>query len=340
MNKTTEHKVTIEGTEVVLALKEVARTEMKATVVNADEGVMQFYASVWGNVDSYGDIMVRGAFANAIEAFKMNGKYPKVVWNHDWDEPLGKTLDMVEDDYGLLMTVQFNFDVQRAREIWSLYKQEALTDFSFGFSVTGEDYDAEGHRLITSVRLYEVSPVLIGANERTHVTDMKSEDEPTREAETPATPLSPTEDTTPKSPESGDEGGTSGVGDTTPAPENEPEAPAVEPTPEPVADPAPEPTADTTGKGANVLSGEVRTLVAGAITALAALKDTVAVAGDTIKALEALLDATEAPAPQKGAGESEVDQHKSNELTLVLRSAQRAVKANTAVIVQLKRLQK
>lgn len=306
--KTAEHKITLDGAELVLSLKERDASEMKATTT--EEGIMTFYASVFGNVDSYGDIMQRGAFAGAIEAFKMNGKYPKVVWNHNWDEPLGKTIDMVEDDYGLKMTVQFNFDVQRARELWSLYKQGALTDFSFGFRVLADDYDSEGHRLIKEVRLYEVSPVLIGANERTHVTHMKSEENPEATPDAPAD-----ETTTPPLPQPDTEPENGGNGDELPP--------------------------DTGGgedesKAGRVLSGKNRTLVENAVQALTAMKETIAGVSESITALEALLDATEASDP-KGTDESEVDQHKRDGLTLVLRNAQRAVKANTAMIVQLKK---
>ena len=317
--KLQEKDIAVEGNSVKLVFKELTQTELKAT--SASEGIMTFYASVFGNVDSYGDIMQRGAFAKAIERWKMDGKYPKVVWNHDWMEPLGKAIGMEEDEFGLKMTVEFNMEVQRAREVWALYKQGALTDFSFGYSVTADDYDNEGHRLIKDVRLYEVSPVLIGANDATHVTSMKTD--PAGDAATPAdtgeAPAGTTsDDTTPPLPQAAEV--------TTPPTENTPKE-----------------GSDGEGEGTEVKAGAVlskknRELVTNALTMLKTMTETIATAGETIKALEALLDATESPEPETATGGSEVDKHGKSELKLVLRNAQRSVKATNAVIVTLKKL--
>ena len=326
MNKITLKTVDreVEGEKIVLTLKSIDSAEAKAT--SASEGIMTFYASVFGNVDSYGDIMQRGAFAKAIDAWKTNGKYPKVVWNHNWDEPLGKVIDMLEDEYGLKVTVEFNMDVARAKEIWSLYKQGALTDFSFGYSVTADEYDNEGHRLIKEVRLYEVSPVLIGANNATHVVAMKTETNP---GDAPPEPGA--EGTTPPLPPEGAQ--------TTP-PEGNPEGEGAEAgqgtgEPDKATD---EPTEEKAGR---MLSAKNKELVTTALTSLKAVQDATTGFGDLIKALEALLNATESSEPDKGKdGHEMVDQPTKNAMKIVLRQAQRAVKEQTSLIVKIKTLSK
>lgn len=305
----------LEGKDVSLIFKDTAISEMKAT--STDEGVMTFYTSVFGNVDSYGDIMQRGSFANAIAEWKADGKYPKVVWNHDWMQPLGKVIDMTEDEFGLKVTVAFNMDVQRTRELWSLYKQGALTDFSFGYSVTADDYDSEGHRLIKSVRLYEVSPVLIGANRLTHVVDMKADGEPVdpvppAPVDEPATPAEVPAEVSP-APLSGSENAENGSGEGSEVP------------------------ADGVGEGSadeNETLEIPKSLVKDIMEQLEKSPNEATTAIKT--ALKALKRAVEVTPVQTGV-KHEVDQHTSNELKLVLRNAQHAVKASTAVIVSLKR---
>jgi len=310
---------------VQLELKEATPVEAKATTT--DEGVMTFYASVFGNVDSYGDIMVRGAFADAIAEWKANGKYPKFVWNHDWAEPLGKVIDMVEDDFGLKVTVQFVMEVQRAREQWALYKAGAGTDFSFGFSITGKDFDTEGHRLITKVRLYEVSAVLIGANNLTHVVEMKDAEEAAADAQTadpvhvePAADHSPTPPEEPKEDEKeGGEGVTdegSGEGEGTVA-------------------------TDEAAKAGVILSPELRALLVKAVAHMEAMTEKTADLNDTKTALEAYLNAEEVATAKAGATKL-VEQRKNTVKSptvgweLLLKNAQSAVKANQALIVSLK----
>lgn len=317
----------MDGKTVTLSLKSIGNVEAKAT--SQDEGVMTFYASVFGNVDSYGDIMQPGAFKNAIEAWKTTGKYPKVVWNHNWDEPVGVVKELAEDAYGLKVTVHFNMEVQRAKEIWSLYKQGALTDFSFGYSVMADEYDNEGHRLIKEVRLYEVSPVLIGANDMTHVVAMKTENKD--DVEVPGeSPPAPGADDTPPLPDQG--GQDTPPGDTTPGEGAETGAGDT--------DTGKADDTDTEEKAGRVLSNKNRELVTTAVTALKSVTEATAGFGDLIKALEALLDATESSDPKGKDGHATVDNPSKNMARVILRQAQRAVKEQTSLIVKLKTLSK
>lgn len=141
-------------------------TQIKAV---KDEGIIEAYVSIFGNVDSDGDIITRGAFLESLAK-----KLPKGVWSHNWDEPIAKTLEAREDEKGLYIKGQFVMSVQRAKEAFELIKAGVIDEFSIGFRILDWEYDDAGHRIIKKVRIYEWSPVLAGANPDTELLDVKS----------------------------------------------------------------------------------------------------------------------------------------------------------------------
>lgn len=159
------------------------RVELKED--NGADGVIEAYVSVFGNTDSYGDVIVKGAFEDSLKK-----KLPKGVWAHDWQQPIATTLEAKEDAHGLYIKGQLVLGVQRADEARLLLKAGAIDEFSIGFTV--EDYEEkDGVRYIKKIKLYEWSPVLWGANDATELISVKSaekkDDEepekPTEEAE-------------------------------------------------------------------------------------------------------------------------------------------------------------
>ena len=51
------------------------------------DGQFEAIVSVFGNVDSYGDVVVAGAFADDLKARAESGAVLPVVWSHRWDDP-------------------------------------------------------------------------------------------------------------------------------------------------------------------------------------------------------------------------------------------------------------
>jgi HK97 family phage prohead protease len=141
-------------------------TELKAV---KDEGIIEAYVSIFGNVDSDGDIIVRGAFLESLAK-----KFPVGCWSHNWDEPIAKTLEAREDEKGLYIKAQFVMTVQRAKEAFELIKSGVIDEFSIGFRILDWEYDDAGHRVIKKVKIYEWSPVVAGANPETEMISAKS----------------------------------------------------------------------------------------------------------------------------------------------------------------------
>ena len=57
--------------------------------------------SVFGCLDSYGDVVAKGAFVRSLGEWRSKGRMPALLWQHDPAKPIGTWLDLREDDRGL-----------------------------------------------------------------------------------------------------------------------------------------------------------------------------------------------------------------------------------------------
>lgn len=143
--------------------------------VTDDAGAGSFagYASVFGDLDSQGDIVVRGAYTKTLPQFLERGF---IAWGHDWNTPVATIRDAVEDDRGLLITADFHSDdvSQRARRV----TVERLGRGKFmGLSIGYQTRDAEmtdNARLLKDIELFETSLVTVPALASAGVTDAKA----------------------------------------------------------------------------------------------------------------------------------------------------------------------
>jgi len=128
-----------------------------------DVGTFTGYASVWGIVDSYGDVVQPGAFKRTIKNRK--GKGFPMLWSHKVDEPIGMIFPE-EDDKGLKVKGVYNMDDPLAVRIRSHMKQGSVTGLSIGYQTVVEELDKEsGTRKLKEIKLWEISPVVFPACE-------------------------------------------------------------------------------------------------------------------------------------------------------------------------------
>lgn len=107
----------------------------------------------------------------------------RALFNHDPNFVLGRntsgTLRMSEDDKGLAIEIDPP-DTQAARDLMVSVKRGDITQMSFGFQVLGEEWRfEEGQpdlRILSKVKLYDVSPVTFPAYAGTDVA-VRSRDE-------------------------------------------------------------------------------------------------------------------------------------------------------------------
>lgn len=144
------------------------------------EGQFTGYASVFGNVDSYGDVVLKGAFADSIKSWSDSGRIMPCLYGHNMTDPfynIGSVTDAVEDDRGLKVTVQLDMDNHLAVQTYRLLKGRRLSQMSFAYDVVeANNATRDGVKVTELIRLdlHEVSVVPIGANRETDITDVKS----------------------------------------------------------------------------------------------------------------------------------------------------------------------
>ena len=150
-------------------------TGRKATMIremdiNPDEaGVFTGYASIFGNLDQHGDIVLPGAFRKSLAE---RGKRVPLLWQHDTTEPIG-VLELVEDGKGLRVERgEINLETARGREAYALLKQGAIKGLSIGYQVVQDGWQGKVRQL-KELKLLEVSLVTFPANELAGVTAVK-----------------------------------------------------------------------------------------------------------------------------------------------------------------------
>lgn len=140
-----------------------------------DEGIIEGFGSVFGQEDSYGDVVVPGAFAASLAEHRAAKTMPAMLWQHRQDQPIGVWEEMEEDQRGLRVKGRLAMDVAAAREAYALVKVGAISGLSIGFMTKEDDYDPKTNiRTVRAVDLWEVSLVTFPAAKSARVTRIKA----------------------------------------------------------------------------------------------------------------------------------------------------------------------
>ncbi|MDQ2822045.1 MAG: HK97 family phage prohead protease [Pseudomonadota bacterium] len=140
--------------------------------MEADGAHFVGYASTFGNVDSYGDTIVKGAYA---ETLVKNGM-PKMFFNHDSQSvPIGKWVKAEENDHGLLLSGEFTPGNALAAEVKAALKHGTVDSMSIGYRLKKGDFEetATGRTIKKVDRLAETSIVTYPADKFARV-DLES----------------------------------------------------------------------------------------------------------------------------------------------------------------------
>ena len=155
----------------------------KSFELKSDEnGIVEGYASTWTKTpDSYGDIVIKGAFKETLKKRKATGHPFPLCFNHDFDQIIGAVFEAEEDDYGLKIRASF-LNTPAAQEKRELVKEGIVWQFSFAYSVLGSEAPTEEEKKqgifqkLTKLDLYEVSLVPVPANQTAVVTEIKNDE--------------------------------------------------------------------------------------------------------------------------------------------------------------------
>ena len=142
----------------------------------SEDGSFSGYASVFDVVDSYSDVVKKGAFVASIERLKEKNRKLPILWMHDSTKPIGTFTKLIEDEHGLYVEGKLLIDdVIQAKEAYALLKAEAISGMSIGYYLKKWETDAEeGVWNLTELDLFETSLVTFPANDYARVLDVKS----------------------------------------------------------------------------------------------------------------------------------------------------------------------
>ena len=150
--------------------------EIKAV---GDDGIFEGYASTFGgSPDSYGDIVLPGAFVSSLAKHRREGTMPLMLWNHKAGElPVGNWLDLAEDGKGLWARGQADLEDPVGVRVHRALKRKAVRGLSIGYETIESEKDSKkpGVNFLKELDLWEISPVNFPANRRALVTEVKSE---------------------------------------------------------------------------------------------------------------------------------------------------------------------
>jgi HK97 family phage prohead protease len=141
------------------------------------QGNFEGYASVFNNIDSWGDIVLPGSFEESIA----KKQQVPLLFNHWMDNLIGKATDMKEDDIGLKFAGRLTPGATMANDVYQHMKAQALDGVSIGYRVQLGGADMDGKvRKLSRLDLLEISMVISPANKlaRADLGSLKSDFDP------------------------------------------------------------------------------------------------------------------------------------------------------------------
>jgi HK97 family phage prohead protease len=159
--------------------------QIKVKTDGLKEGEFIAYASVFGNKDLVGDVVVKGAFTDTLAEWERKGVPIPLLWGHNTADPdynLGY-VDAEQDDKGLKVHGYLDMDSPKSAQTYRLLKSGRVNQMSITYRIVDGAYvmpEGEGKTYkdayyeLRELDLFEVSIVPIAANQEAEVIAVKS----------------------------------------------------------------------------------------------------------------------------------------------------------------------
>ena len=143
---------------------------------DGDKRYIEAVFSLFDTIDSDNDVTK----ANSLRSGYTGNKVP-LVWNHDWSKEIGRGI--IETDNQKAVFKGYFLNTEAGKEAYETVKaMQDMQQFSYGFQVLksskGTHIDSKGEevpvRVLEDVKVWEVSPVLVGAQQNSFVQALKS----------------------------------------------------------------------------------------------------------------------------------------------------------------------
>lgn len=141
------------------------KLEIKATLAVDDAGTITGIAWPFGDADSVGDIITKGAFNFAVANMPM-------LFGHNPDDLVGTWDELTETADGLIAKGKLHMDQPRARAVHGLVKGGLVSGLSIGFKTKASAKQGR-NRVISALDLYEISVVRNPSHSRARITSTK-----------------------------------------------------------------------------------------------------------------------------------------------------------------------
>ncbi len=140
------------------------------------KGYVEGYGSVFNVVDSYGDVVMPGAFRESIAKGGRNKTGVLFLWQHDPKSPIGKWIEMHEDEKGLRMKGKLTLNTKAGNEAYALLKDGAIQGLSIGYDTSDHTIDPKTKiRYLKKISLWETSLVSFPANTEAIIDNVKND---------------------------------------------------------------------------------------------------------------------------------------------------------------------
>lgn len=143
--------------------------EVKALSEDNEYFTFGGYASVYGNMDSYTDVMEPGCFDESLKT-----RTPILLWAHKDCEPVGVFVEIRSDERGLFVSGKMpKADTFVTGRVIPQIKIGSVRGLSIGFICQGYYFDDQENRHIVQCELLEISLVGIPSNKESTITEFK-----------------------------------------------------------------------------------------------------------------------------------------------------------------------
>jgi len=154
-----------------MELKTLAVESVEFKFDEARKGFFSGYASRFNGVDSYGDTILPGAYAQTLTGRQ---RPIQMRWNH-FGPVIGKWTKAVEDDHGLYVEGELTPGHSLADDVYASMKHGAVTGLSIGFRIPSGGSEKDGKlRKLKRIDLVEISVVESPADLGAQIGSVKS----------------------------------------------------------------------------------------------------------------------------------------------------------------------
>lgn len=150
-----------------------AKKEIKTPILefraDQEKGEIRGYFALWNTLDAHNTMFQRGCFSKSIKERK-----DKIVIRNDHGNPIGKPLEIIEDERGAFFVGQISMDNDEGRNTFVLIRDQVVSGLSFAFRKIQDKFNDSGIRVFTEVALLEISPTWLPSGDDSRITGFRT----------------------------------------------------------------------------------------------------------------------------------------------------------------------